>query len=132
MTWKPDNFEVALQSGPKTVAGHLYGGLGLHTDDSRQPKGRKTVKWILTHANTGHSIAILMCNVTTAFCIATEFADAGEWDFLSLQGYADRFPNIVDRCEEIASGHPTVVTLTFGMEGSGNHEVAKQIAANRP
>ncbi|WP_310530666.1 hypothetical protein [Novosphingobium sp.] len=135
MTWKPEDFEVAYWGGPHTVAGYTYRGLGLHIGIHPSPKGKRPARWILSHLGTGHRIAMIDGDVATAFPIASEIAEAGDWDFLSMLGYKDRFPDAPERLREICSKHPQQVIFAATVARDGvdprSHAVAQQIAANR-
>ena len=43
--------------------------------------------------------------VRKAFPIATEIAEAGDWGFISMVGYKDRFPNAPQILAEILAKH---------------------------
>ena len=135
MTWTPETFSVAWASGPHTVTVYTYRGLGLHMLYSGSPTGRMPGRWSLTHLNTGHRLAIIDGNVATAFPIAFDIAEAGDWDFLSLGGYKDKFPDALEQLEKIAAQHPKHLSLTQSKSPNLNdrsHAVAQQIASNRP
>lgn len=57
--------------------------------------------WSLSHLGSGHRIAILHGDVATAFPIASEIAEAGDWEFDSLHGWKDRFPDAKEKVDEI-------------------------------
>lgn len=130
--WKPEDFEVAWGSGAGAVAGYTYRGLGLHVAINPSPKGKRPTRWTLTHLNTGHRIGYLDGDVRTAFPVATDIAEAGDWDFLSFEGWKDRFPDAKERLAEIQERHPKVFTWKQGDGGGNNREIAQQIASNRP
>ena len=128
--WQPETFEIAREEGPQKVAGYVYRGLGLHAHSRPSPTGRRPAGWTLTHLGTGHRLAYLRGDVATVFPVGAEIAEAGDWDFLSMQGWKDRFPDARQRLEEICAAYPKVATVQIG-KGAIN-EVAQQIAANRP
>lgn len=130
MTWKPETFEVAMPWGVSAKTGYTYRGLGLWQVMAPSPKGRRPAVWSLTHLGSGHMICGLKGDVATAFPVATEIAEAGDWDFLSLSGWKDRFPDAVARIREILARYPKV---QYGKVGGKNqhHETAMQIASNR-
>lgn len=130
--WKAETFEIALLSGPHAIAGYTYRGLGLHFVSKASPKGRRPVRWALIHLGTGHCMAYLDGDVITAFPVATEIAEAGDWDFLSLQGWKDKFPDGREKLEEVCARHPKIATMTLSGKGGSHLAVAQQIAANRP
>lgn len=130
MTWKPETFEVAMPYGPSLKAGYTYRGLGLWLVHKPSPKGRRPAVWSLTHLGTGHCIFQLQGGVAKAFPVAAEIAEAGDWDFLSLQGHKDRFPDAGVRIREILAANPGVLRGSVGGPGQ-YHEVAMQIASNR-
>lgn len=116
---------------PVPVAGYTYRGLGLHIGVNPSPKGKRPARWVLTHLNTGHRIGFLDGNVATAFPVASKIAEAGDWDFLSFEGWRDRFPDVRERLAEIQAQYPKVFKWTHGAE-HGNREIAMQIAEKRP
>lgn len=130
--WKAETFECAWGTGPHAVAGYTYRGLGLHVVIEASPKGRRPARWALIHLGTGHSIAYLDGDVATAFPVGTEIAEAGDWDFLSLQGWKDKFPDARAKLEVVCARHPKVATTTIAEKGGSDLAVAQQIAANRP
>lgn len=134
MPWKPETFDVALASGPRAKAGYTYRGLGLWMRDTGSPKGRKPPVWSLTHLGSGHCVVELTGKVAVAFPVATEIAEAGDWEFISLVGYKDRFPDVADRLMEIISRH-SKVTKRIGQSPLSLERglaIAQQIASNRP
>jgi hypothetical protein len=126
--WKPETFETALNTGPHLVAGYTYRGLGLYGESSRDGKSGS---WTLTHLGTGHMLAHISGGVQKAFPVATEIAEAGDWDFLSLQGWKDRFPDAPERLDEICAKHSNV-RRNEEPDRRNDHETAQKIAANRP
>lgn len=131
MPWAPESFERASFRGPVVVAGYVYRGLGLYMAARPSPKGRRPAEWNLIHLGSGRYLHRLRGSVATAFPVATEIAEAGDWDFLSLDGWRDRFPDAPDRVREIVAKHPKVVIGDVG-GAYRDHEVARQIAMNRP
>lgn len=131
MSWEPEIFETAQYYGPSKVAGYTYRGLGLHMVMEPSPKGRRPARWNLSHLGSGHLVGVLTGDVATAFPVAGEVAEAGDWEFLSLDGWKDRFPDAAEKVREIAARHPKVFSVKFG-GGSRSHQVACQIASNRP
>jgi hypothetical protein len=96
------------------------------------PKGRRPARWALIHLGTGHRLAYLDGDVATAFPVATEIAEAGDWDFLSLLGWKDKFPDGREKLEEVCARHREVATMTLAEKGGSHLAIAQQIAANRP
>lgn len=129
MTWKAETFDVATTLGAEKVSGHTYRGLGLWVLIKASPKGRRPERWSLTHLNTGHRIAFLVGNPAVVMPVAGEIADAGDWDFLSMEGWKDRFPDALERLQGICERYPKIATIAGG--GSSNRELAMQIAAAR-
>ncbi|PXW76001.1 hypothetical protein C7451_106165 [Blastomonas natatoria] len=128
MSWKPETFKVAMPYGPADVPGYTYRGLGLHLIMQQSPKGRRPAMWSLSHLGSGHRIAIINGNVATAFPIASEIAEAGDWEFDSLHGWKDRFPDAKEKVDEI------LARSKIGKRGSGigySEETAQQIAQSR-
>lgn len=129
--WRREKFEIARAEGPQDVRGYTYRALGIHMHSKASPKGRRPANWTLTHLGTGHRLAYLSGDLSIVSPVATEIAEAGDWDFLSMQGWKDKFPNARQRLEEICAAHPTVATILTNRTGALDH-VAQQIAANRP
>lgn len=136
MTWKPDEFEIAYVTGPYAVSGYTYRGLGLHILNPLPKKGRHSAQWGLSHLGTGHRLCMMEGDVATVFPIATEIAEAGDWGFISLLGYKDRFPDAAYMLREICERYPRVVFYKATKEKVAidpkADEVARQIASNRP
>lgn len=132
MRWNAETFEIAHPTMPIPTSGYTYRGLGLHIAISPSPKGRRPARWALTHLGTGHRLAFLDGDVATAFPIATEIAEAGNWDFLSPKGWRDCFPDAKARLEEVCAAHPKVAILTVSKPDSFHADIARQIASNRP
>ncbi len=133
--WRPETFDVAYPNGPVPKAGYTYRGLGLFVAIEASPKGRRPPEWSLTHLGSGHNVALLKGTVATVFPVATEIAESGDWEFISLFGYKDRFPEAATRLLEIIAGHPKIVRRmgTSGIKDKGRSQaIAQQIASNRP
>ncbi|WP_068093385.1 hypothetical protein [Novosphingobium rosa] len=130
--WCAETFEVALPSGPTPKAGYVYRSLGLWQEIRPSPKGRRPAQWSLTHLGTGHKVCSIRGDVATAFPVATEIAEAGNWDFLSLEGWKDRFPDVYEVVGEILSRHAKIAARNGGPRNPHSHAVAQQIAGNRP
>jgi hypothetical protein len=112
------------------VAGYTYRGLGLWIAIDGSPKGRIPPQWSLSHLGSGHNLCYIKGDVATAFPIATEIAEAGDWGFLSLDGWRDRFPDAPKRLDEIIARYPKLCSR--GARRGADREVAAQIAANQP
>lgn len=130
--WRPETFEVALPGGPTRKAGYVYRGLGIWQEMQPSPKGRRPAQWSLTHLGSGHKVCSIKGDVRTAFPVATEIAESGDWDFLSLEGWKDRFPNVHEVIGEILSRHPKIAVRGGGPRHDRSHAYAQQIASNRP
>jgi hypothetical protein len=131
VSWKPASFYTANDRGdPHKVNGYTYRGLGLNMIVKGSPKGRRPPTWCLTHLGTGHAIARIKGLVAVAFPIAAEIAEAGDWDFLSLEGWRDRFPDARERVAEILAAHS--VEAERWNTGNRSHEAAQAVAALQP
>lgn len=131
--WTPDTFEVAWLGVPEKRSGYTYRGLGLFMVTGSSPKGRPPPTWSLTHLGSGCRIALIEGTVGVAFPVATEIAEAGDWEFLSLVGWKDRFPDAPERIKEIVARHSKVARSGGGWcDPAVQHAVASQIARNRP
>lgn len=129
--WKPVEFQIHHGSAAVSVAGYEHRNLGLHILTGKKDKA----VWSLTHLGTGLSICKIKGGVRTVFPVATEIAEAGDWGFISMEGYKDRFPDARAVVEGIMAKHKNVLARKFT-----NHPkeylddirpVAQQIAANR-
>ena len=130
--WKPETFQVAFPGGPTYRAGYVYRGLGIFQAIGPSPKGRRPAEWSLTHLGTGHKICLIKGDVRTAFPVATEIAEAGDWDFLSLEGWKDRFPDMKEVVGAIIERHAKIATRGGSVGHENSRAVAQQIASNRP
>ena len=93
--WLPGNFHIATLTGPERVAGYSYRGLGLD----------KRGEWVLSHLATGLKIARIGSRKPAAVKVATEIAEAGDWDFDAPEGLLNRFPDAGERVHEILQQH---------------------------
>lgn len=135
--WKDETFEVAYSFGPVPKAGYTYRGLGLFMVVKASKKGRRPPLWSLTHLGSGHRLALIEGDVRTAFPIATEIAESGDWDFLSLEGWKDRFPDAPERLRELCERYGKMVKYFAAARPTGQHssaqrDVAMKITMNRP
>lgn len=128
MTWKPTHFLVALSDQAAERDGYIYRGLGVYRV-IRLPRNRKAV-WSLVHLNTGHEVCKLWGGFKTAFKVATEIAECGDWDFVGLRGYENHDPAILHRMEAIVNRHPTIASHR-DKTVPANEAVARQIAMER-
>lgn len=132
--WVSEEYEIAMVTGPRRIRGFTYRGLGLACSMGayRSKKGRKVIpaRWTLSHLGTGHSITILIGELASVLPIATEIAEAGEWDFLSIDGWRDRFPDAKGKLDVILARHEGAARRPGGTMRCD--EVARAIAANRP
>lgn len=132
--WIRDSFEIAYLFGPRKVRGKSYRGLGLHllSKAYRSPKGRRFLpaRWSLSHLGSGHCLVTLTGEWDEILPVATEIAEAGDWDFLSMQGWRDRFPDAPERLAELVEKHASMCKR--GQSRGNMPEIAQQIAANRP
>lgn len=132
MIWEPNTFEVAYFTGPSMVAGYVYRGLGMWIAIQGSPKGKRPPTWSLQHLGSGHRLCLIDGTVAKAFPVATEIAQAGEWDFLSLEGWKDRFPDAPERLREILARHKNTSGVGVAAHTDRGLAIAQQIAANRP
>lgn len=93
--WSFGNFHIANLTGPERVAGYSYRGLGLD----------KRGEWVLSHLATGLKIARLGAGKPLALRVATEIAEAGDWDFDAPEGLLNRFPDAGERVHKILQAH---------------------------
>lgn len=93
--WEASEFLIAGSAGVHSVAGYTYKGLGMHIAVEASPKGRRPPVWCLTHLGSGHGICRIPGNVTTAFPIASEIAEIGDWSFDGLTGWLNRDPDLL-------------------------------------
>lgn len=81
--WQRTEFCIATLTGPSTLDGFTYRGLGLD----------KRMRWVLSHLNTGLKIATLGTRKAEAIAAATEIAEAGDWEFSGPDGIQNQFPD---------------------------------------
>lgn len=129
MSWTPETFLIAMPGGPAKRHGYVYRGLGLYLIMPASPKGRRPAQWSLTHLGSGHCLAMLKGDVSTAFPIATEIAEAGDWTFDGLKGWKNHFPDAAERVREILERAGSRGKMTGG--GNSNEGVAREIAMAR-
>lgn len=91
-----DSFDVDV------VAGWTYRGLGLLRFSGMEAKyvrkdgsRRLWESWSITHLNTGHFVAhLLSISAERALRLATDLADAADWDFDGLNGWQNVEPDL--------------------------------------
>lgn len=123
-TWQPAKFLIAMPGGPQERKGYIYRGLGLHGHSTK-----RSGSWTLTHLGSGHAVCFLAGNVSTAFPVATEIAEAGDWSFDGLSGWLNQFPDARERLAEIRDRHATVFLRIGG--GGGDDGIARAITMSR-
>ena len=128
--WPAADFEIATPNGPQWRTGYAMAGLGLYMMQGGSPKGRRKPLWSVTHIGTGHFICTLRGDVRTAFPVATEIAQAGDWTFDGLTGFKNQFPEAPERMREIAAKYPRIVGHETPGVGSDEGQ-ARTIAMNR-
>lgn len=128
--WRPEDYLLAVSVEPYTskVSGYTYRGLGLHVLDAGSPGGRRKPTWRLTHLGTGCSLADIKGDVATAFPVATEIAECSDWDFISLDGWRDRDPEIGAKVNAIIGRHKNA-TRAKGAATREMTEIAAQSVA---
>ena len=126
--WQPATFKVAFSLGAQEREGLEYRGLGLFKLTDGSPKGRRPTTWSLTHLNTGHRVDTLRGDQTTVLRVATEIAEAGDWDFLSLEGWKDRFPDAYERICAIRTANPKITDPPPSKKIEGYEDWQRKIA----
>lgn len=96
-TWEATGYLIAMPSGPESVDGYVYRGLGL---DKNSPGC-----WTLTHLGTGHRICLIDDLLENAFRIGTEFADCADWSFNSLLGWKNEQPDLAEKVAALCERH---------------------------
>jgi hypothetical protein len=127
--WPAGKFEIATPYGPQVKSGYVWKGLGLWLLDAGSPKGRRKPRWNLTHIGTGHLVGNLVGDVRTAFPVATDVADAGDWTFDGPGGWQNQFPDVKERMSELLARYPTI--FSRGGNSGQDHEQARDIAMRR-
>ena len=127
--WKPDSFLLAEISGPRSVPGYIYKGLGLHQVFKASPKGRRPPTWGLTHLGTGLNVCFIQGTVATAFPVATQIAECGDWDFDGPDGWRNHDPDLPAKAMEIINAHG--MCKRGGNDSPVTREVARQVAMAR-
>lgn len=132
MAWEPAEFLIAdLWSNPgfHKVAGYTYRGLGIHLTIKGSPKGRRPPTWSLSHLGSGHKVCLIDGKVATAFEIASEIADCGDWSFDGLKGYINIDPDIKEKFRALCEKHPK--TIRRGPGGNASEDAARAIVMAR-
>jgi hypothetical protein len=126
--WKSAPFFIATKEGVVSREGKIYNGLGY---DLRQPVGTSLAVdsiWAVTHLGTGHAICHIEGTEPEIAVIATEFAQAGNWNFASLDGWKNVDPDLLEKIKTILKKHHVSVFRY----GTGTlEEAAQQIAEAR-
>lgn len=106
------------------VGGYGEQGLGLARVE---PHTRtKPALWGLYHLGSGHSVCYIRGDVRTAFAVAADILDCGDWTFIALDGFRNVAPDLPERVAAILCNHPDLIESS----PSGPHlkEVAQKIA----
>lgn len=130
MVWTSEAFYLAMPGGPYKVRGFTYRGLGLHLRLNGSAKRRRPSHWRLSHLGSGHALVSLWGEFDVVTAAASEIAELGDWDFISLEGWRDRFPDAKERMDEVLDRNPTIAKPAFGSRAS--HDLAREIAMLRP
>ena len=130
--WKSQAYQVARcaigRGYAASVDGFTYRGLGIHLEMEGSPKGRRKPRWNLSHLGSGHLVTSINAHRSEAFAIATEIAEAGDWEFDSFAGMGDRFPNARDEVERILASHGRERLAT---NAQPSEDLARSIALSR-
>lgn len=129
MTWQPADVLRAMSYGVVTSPGYTCRGLGLVMISRASPKGRRPPCWIVIHLGSGHSVAEISGTIATAFPIASELAECGDWDFEGLDGWRNHDPDLPQKLVDFCARHPKHAKPRAG--GGGHSDVARQIAMAR-
>jgi hypothetical protein len=131
VSWDPGDFLVARASDPSNVAGYVYRGLGIYQARKASPKGRQPPEWLLVHLGSGHALCRIKGIVQTAFPIATEIAESGDWEFESRVGWKDRFPDAREKLAAIMARFPKQTDRNGPANSDNSEAVAREIAMAR-
>ena len=132
--WQPGQFLIAGLRGPEKVNGYIYRSLGMWRAPRFVDRRKRYLEhfrqstWSLTHLGSGHSICHIVAPMQDAFEVATEFADATDWDFDSLGGWRDRDPDLPDKVCTLLDKHARIIYRT---KGESSEAIARQIAEVR-
>lgn len=123
MTWVPDKIKRAL--GPDIVidVGWTYRHLGLVDIGSEH--------WWIIHLNTGHGIAMMVGDPIEVMAVATEIAEATNWDFEGLTGWKNYDPDLPKKMGEIWARNPDVMPYDIPDESRRSEDTATKIAVSR-
>lgn len=115
--WQRRIFLTATQSGIVERVGWVYRGVGIRPTSAK--------RWSLTHVGTGHRLCCI--DAIDPIPIATEIAEAIDWDYNSLDGWKNVAPDMPQKFNAILDRHAQIKL----MGGAESPEKAREIAALR-
>lgn len=109
LEWCPGTIPITCAGWNQRVAGHLYGGLGLHRAAYSAVQHRQ--KWTLTHAGSGVAVARITGEEPTARTIAEKVAGLADWTSLKHpSGWRERYPDLDAQFRALVAAHPGALT----------------------
>ena len=103
--WRAGTIPVACAGWQQRIAGHIYGGLGLHRGPYAPVPHRQT--WTLTHLGSGVAVARIVGEEPTARAIAEKVAGLADWASLKHPAaWRERFPDLNERFRALLAEHP--------------------------
>lgn len=99
--WVEGNFVRVVNDKEVIDAfGLMYKGLAMHR--TRKPTRTYPGEWLVTHVSTGHAICFIMGAREKIFEIASELAEASDWDFDGLSGWQNRDSELPAKIEALS------------------------------
>jgi hypothetical protein len=137
----PSTFSVALRlpadrTRVEQVTGWVYNGLGLSLNSSTRARYRRKdgtrklyESWSATHLNTGHLVRGFRDLTPHALlAAATALAELTDWDFIGLDGWKNRAPDLMDRLQD---WHQQFSLAAHGSGSVRDEAIARNIGVAR-
>ena len=127
--WQPRDFLIGdIHTTVRRVVGYARGGLGLDMRFNASPKGRRPPAWALSHLATGHRIVMIEAHQAEAMEIADQFVALTDWDFIGLDGWRNRDPELAQKVRDLTKRHHP---KTYMVGRPSNQEAAQVCAAQQ-
>lgn len=99
--WLDQRFERVMIGGIAIVRGPVYKGLGLTRSLT------ESGVWYLIHLGSGHAVCQIQTHsVERVKLIGATFAEIADWDFMGLNGWKNRDPEIWDKTTFLIRSFP--------------------------
>lgn len=105
LDWRPGTIPITCVGWNQRVAGHIFGGLGMHRAAYAAVRHRQT--WTLTHVRSGVAVARITGEEPTARAIAEKVAGLTDWTSLvHPSAWRQRCPDLDARFRALVAEHP--------------------------